>query len=73
MFQQTYMEHWKNKITRERSFYLQTSFCLGLMLYISHSLHELMGGKMFLVSHDCMEICGEMEINVKHTLIYSVS
>lgn len=35
------------------------------MLYIHHNVHELMGGKMFLVSHECMETYGEMEINMK--------
>jgi len=43
------------------------------MLYVCHNLRELTGGKMFLVSHKCMEICEEMEISVKLTLIYSVS
>lgn len=60
------MWQWKKKKEQKKSFYLKTSFCLGLMLYISHNLRELTRGKMFLVSHKCMEICGEMEINVKH-------
>ena len=53
--------------------YFQTIFCLGHAIYISHNLHELRSGKMFLLSNECMEIWGEMEINVKHRLIYSVS
>lgn len=64
MFQRNIHATLKKK-KKEISFCLKTSFCIGLILYIHHNLHELMGGQMFLVSHECMETYGETEINMK--------